>query len=345
MTRSGFGGLPDGTPVDRLVLGAEPGPVLHLLTLGATVHRLQVTGGDGVRRDVVLGLAGPAEMLAGSDYLGATIGRYANRIAHGRLEIDGTAHQLGTHDRGHHLHGGPDGFDRRLWHILEATDERALLGLTSPDGDQGFPGRLDVRASYAVTRDAVEIELTATTDATTLVNLTQHTYFALDGAGAGTIDDQWLTIDAAAWTPLDDTGIPIGDHQPVDGTPFDLRRPRRIGDLVRGPHPQLVAAGGVDHNLVVSGAGFRRLARLDSPRTATRLEVWSDQPGLQVYTGNLLDGSSRGPDGRAHRQGDGVALEPQLFPDSPHHPDWPSALLRPGEGYRHRMAWRFGTLA
>lgn len=346
-----FDHLPDGRPVELVELGEAPGVVLRLLTLGATVHDLEVTGGDGVRRHVVLGHASVADHLASGDYLGGTIGRYANRVRGGHLVVDGATHQLGTHDRGHHLHGGPDGFDRRLWALVDHDARRARLRLVSPDGDQGFPGELVAEATFEVTGDAVRLRLEATTDAPTVVNLTQHAYFNLEGRGSGTIDDHLLGVHASSWTPVDDEGIPLGHHAPVDGTPFDLRRPRRLGAIVRDDHPQVRAARGLDHNFVLDAPpgpdGLRTACVLASPATRTRLEVRCDQPGLQVYTGNFLDGALPATGGALHRQGDGIALEPQLFPDSPHRsdqPGWTDATLRPGETYAARHAWVFSPL-
>ncbi|HYH35174.1 MAG TPA: aldose epimerase family protein, partial [Nocardioides sp.] len=223
------------------------------------------------------------------------------------------------------------------------SGERALLRLESADGDQGFPGRLTTHAAYAVTPVGMRLELTAATDAATVVNLTSHAYLNLAGDGSGTVDDHLLTVPADAFTPVDDTGIPLGRQDAVAGTPFDLREPRRLGDVVRAPHDQLVRAGGLDHNYVVGGSGLRTHARLETPATRTSLTVRSDQPGLQVYSGNFLDGSRRSTRSVAYRQGDGVALEPQLFPDSPNHPEWPSATLRPGETYRHTIEWVLGV--
>ena len=338
---SEFGALPDGRPVHRIVLGAPPGPVLTLLDLGATVQSLEVRCGDGVRRDVVLGQASPADYLDSSDYLGGTIGRYANRIAAGRFPLDGTEVVVGTHDRGNHLHGGPDGFDRRIWEITEQSDVHAHLALVSPDGDQGFPGTVRAAVQFAVTGDEVRVDLTATTDATTVVNLTSHAYFNLEGAGAGTVDDHELTVEADEYTPVDATGIPLGGHAPVTGTTFDFRQPARIGSAVRSGDEQVARARGIDHNYVLRGSGLRRAAVLESRRTGTTLELHSDQPGLQVYTGNFLDGSRPSAAGGFHRQGDGIALEPQLFPDTPNRPEFGSAVLRPGETYRSSLVWRF----
>ena len=342
-TRRSFDPLPDGTEVGVLTIGVAPGPVVELLTLGATVHRLEVACGDGVRRNVVLGHPDSAERLSSGDYVGGTIGRYANRIAAGRFELDGREVTVGTHDRGNSLHGGPDGFDRRVWDVLEHTPDEVVLSLVSPDGDQGFPGTVSARVHYRVDGDRVVVAMEATTDAPTIVNLTNHAYFNLDGEGAGTIDDHLLTVPATAYTPVDATGIPLGDHSPVAGTPFDFRAAAPIGPGLRREHPQLVGARGIDHNYVIDGEGLRTAAVLESPRTGTRLEVRSDQPGLQVYTGNFLDGTRRSTSGGRYRQGDGIALEPQLFPDSPNRPEWPSAVLRPDQTYRSVLEWCLGT--
>jgi galactose mutarotase-like enzyme len=336
-----FGRMPDGRDVRLLTIGEEPGPVVEVLTLGATVHRLVVTCGDGERRNVVLGHPDVEERLASGDYIGGTIGRYANRIAGGRFTLGGREVEVRTHDRGNSLHGGPEGFDVRLWDVESHTADELVLSLTSPDGDQGFPGTVTARVRYQVDGDSVRVRMQATTDATTVVNLTNHAYFNLDGEGAGTIDDHELLVEADDFTPVDATGIPLGGHEPVAGTPFDFRTAAAIGHAIRAEHPQVAEARGIDHNYVVRGSGFRRAAMLTSPTTRTAVELWSDQPGLQVYTGNFLDGTRRSTTGGRYRQGDGVALEPQLFPDSPHHPEWPSAVLRPGETYAVHLEWRF----
>ena len=338
-----FGQMPDGRDVPLLTIGTAPGPVVEVLALGATVHRLEVTGGDGQRRNVVLGHPDVAERLASGDYIGGTIGRYANRIAGGRFVLDGREVTVGAHDRGNSLHGGPDGFDVRLWDVVSHGPDEVVLSLTSPDGDQGFPGTVEVTVACRVVGDSVSVEMVATTDATTVVNLTNHAYLNLDGEGAGTIDDHLLVVEADDYTPVDATGIPLGEHAPVDGTPFDFREAAPLGPAIRGEHPQVVDARGIDHNYVVRGEGLRRAAVLESPRTRTRVELWSDQPGLQVYTGNFLDGTRRSTGGGRYRQGDGIALEPQLFPDSPNRPEWPSAVLRPGQTYRWSQEWRFAA--
>src|SRR4051794_32678874 len=342
MRHTRFGQLPGGQAVDLHAIGAPPGPVVEVLTLGATVHRLEVTCGDGVRRNVVLGHASVADRLASDAYLGATVGRYANRIAGGRFELAGREVVVGTNDRGNSLHGGPDGFDRRAWELLESGDDHVVRRLVSADGDQGFPGEVTAEVRYEIDGDTVRVRHEATTDATTVVNLTNHSYFNLDGDGAGSIDQHVLTLAADGYVPVDATGIPVGDPLPVAGTPFDFRDAAPIGPAVRSDHPQVAVARGIDHDVVVGGSGLRRAAVLESPATSTRLELWSDQPGLQVYTGNFLDGSLRSTLGAAYRQGDGIALEPQLHPDTPNHPHWPSAVLEPGQRYMHVLEWRFG---
>jgi len=338
-----FGRMPDGRDVRLLTIGAKPGPVVEVLALGATIHRLVVACGDGERRNVVLGHPDVEERLASGDYIGGTIGRYANRIAGGRFPLDGRDVEVRTHDRGNSLHGGPEGFDVRLWAVESHGADELVLSLVSPDGDQGFPGAVTARVRYRVEGDAVRVSMEATTDAPTVVNMTNHAYLNLDGEGAGTIDDHELLVEADEFTPVDATGIPTGGHSPVEDTPFDFRTTRPVGPALRTAHPQVVEARGIDHNYVVRGSGLRRAAALSSARTRTTVELWSDQPGRQVYTGNFLDGTRRSTGGGRYRQGDGVALEPQLFPDSPHRSEWPSPVLRPGETYAAHLEWRFGT--
>jgi aldose 1-epimerase len=328
-------------PVQVLTIGSEPGPVLEVLDLGATVHRLWVTGGDGVRRNVVLGHPGPEDHLTSQDYLGGTIGRYANRIAGGRFTLDGQVVRLATNDRGNHLHGGPDGFERRIWEVVDHGDDHLALRLESPDGDQGFPGRLEARVRFEVAGDRVRVRFEATTDAPTVVAMTSHAYFDLEDAG--TIEDHELSVEAEEYLPVDETGIPLPEPAPVAGTAFDLRRPARLGDRVRDAHPQ-IAGHGLDHSFVLRGTGWRRVAALDSPRTRTSMELATDQPALQVYTGNGLDGTTRSTRGGVHRRWAGIALEPQLHPDTPNRPGGEVAVLRPGETYRAGLEWRFLAL-
>ncbi len=322
--------------------------MLEVLDLGATVHALHVTGGDGARRNVLLGHPGPQDHLDSTHYLGGTVGRYANRIRDGRFELDGQEVRVGTNDRGNALHGGPDGFDKRVWTVVEHTGETLELTLHSPDGDQGFPGALTAVARFEVGvedgESVVRLTLEATTDAPTVCNLTSHAYLNLDGEDAGTIDRQLLRVAADRWLPVDDTGIPVGEPAAVDGTPFDLREPRLLGEVLRDPHPQVVAARGLDHDLVLEGEGLRVVAELLSPATATRLRLVSDQPGLQVYGGN-------GPR-RRRRVDDRPPLPPgrrarPRAPGAPRHPQPARPRLRGAaarETYRSRIEWRTGPL-
>lgn len=314
--------------------------MLEVLTLGAAIHTLTVPGGNGERRNVVLGHRSVEDRLASPAYVGSTVGRYANRIGGASYELDGRTVRLAANDGSGSLHGGPDGFDRRLWEIVSYGADEVVLELVSPDGDQGFPGTLTVRATYRVIGDDLTCELAATTDAPTLVNLTNHAYLNLDGEGSGTTDDHLLEVEADDYLPVAG-GLPTG-VEPVDGTPFDLRRPTRVGVVVRDGHPQVAASRGLDHCFVVRGEGLRRHATLSSARTDIRVELWSDQPGVQVFTGNF-DVAVPSHGGGTYRAGDGIALEPQLFPDTPHHPDWPTAVLRSGETYRSHIEWRFGA--
>jgi aldose 1-epimerase len=326
-----FGACARG-PVQRIVLGGAPRPELHLLDLGATVHALHVECGDGQRRNVVLGHPQAQDHLDHVFYVGGSVGRYANRIAGGRFPLDGHEVEVTTNDRGHHLHGGPDGFDRRIWEVVDADADSVVLRLHSPDGDQGFPGNLEVRATFAVLDDGVRVGYAATTDAPTPVNLTSHAYFNLDGEGSGSARQHLLQVAAEEYLPVDGTGIPLGGPTSVAGTPFDFREPVAID-----------SRPGVDHTFAVPGEGRRRMASLESPRSRTRLTVYADPPGLQVYTGNFLDGTVPGTSGGVYRQGDGIALEPQLFPDTPNRPELGSSILRPGETYAAVIEWRFET--
>jgi aldose 1-epimerase len=325
--------------MDRLVLGSQDGLQLEILEHGATVHRLLVPTTSGPR-NIVLGHASIEEYAASTAYFGATVGRYANRIADGRFTLEGTEYTLGENENGNTLHGGPEGFDSRAWTVGSLTGDAATLTLHSPDGDQGFPGGLDATATYTVSGDEIDIDLSATADRPTVVNLTNHSYFNLAGEGTGSVDDHLLQVDADHYTPTDGRLIPTGELAQVDGTPLDLREPTRIGDAVRRDHPQLRMARGIDHNLVVRGSGLRQFATVRA--AGLTLVVSSDAPAVQVYTGNFLDGTASGTGGSLYRQGDGLALEPQAYPDSPNQPAFGSVLLSPGETYRRRIVWRFG---
>ncbi|GAA4835842.1 aldose epimerase family protein [Kitasatospora terrestris] len=345
VTRSPFGTLPDGTPVARWTLDAGTGVRAEVLELGGVLHRLDVPDPEGRTATVVLGHDSLDGYTADTAYLGALIGRYANRIAHGRFELDGTAHRVPANDRGHALHGGPDGFHRRTWRATAAsgrTGAALRLDLHSPDGDMGFPGALHVTAVYTLERSGtLRLDWTARTDRPTPVNLTHHAYFNLAGPDRTDVLDHRLAVDADAYLPVDAAAIPLGAPVPTVGTPFDLRVPQRLGERLAHPDPQLRRAGGYDHCFVLAPppapGALRRAARLRDPASRRRMEVWTTEPGLQVYTGNGLDGAP-------HPRHAGVCLEAQHFPDAPNRPGYPDTVLRPGPPRRSTTEFRFPHL-
>jgi len=319
---------------------AQGGLAARILTLGAILQRLKVPDRDGRIANVTLGCDDEAGYLAQSTYLGAVIGRYANRIAGGAFTLDGVRYQLPLNNGPNNLHGGPDGFDRATWTLVERDAHSATLSLVSPAGENGFPGILSAQIVYTLEADGLSIALSATTDAPTLANLTHHAYWNLAGAGSGVpVTDHWLQIPASRYTPVDATQIPTGELAPVAGTPFDFRTPKLIGRDIDVDDEQLRLGQGYDHNLVIDGAdgSFRRVATLYDPGSGRVLDLYSTAPGLQFYTGNHLAGGSSWP------ARSGMALEPQFFPDSPNQPGFPSARLDPGARYVHNLAFRFRT--
>jgi aldose 1-epimerase len=311
---------------------------LEILPLGATLRRLDLAIGGGWR-NITLGHPTLADYRTNPGYLGASVGRFANRIDHARFRLDGTDYELVANVPPNQLHGGPVGFSARTWDVLGVGADWAEFGLTSADGDQGYPGEVVARAHYLVRDDGVEITYTATTSAPTVVNLTNHAYFNLDGEGSGTIEAHQLTVDADAFTVLRDDGVPTGEIHTVESTGLDFRSPQAIG----AARDQVVAKGwgrdgGIDHNFAVNGAGMRRHAVLSTSDLS--LTVFSDLPGVQVYTGNHLAGEP-GTSGAPYPMFAGVALETQAFPDAPNHDNFPSAVLRPGQEYRTTTRWQF----
>ncbi len=337
------GSLDDGTPVTAYTVGAsDDGVQLTVLDLGATVARVRMPLPDTEFVDVALGLASAGDYAAPTNpYLGATVGRYANRIGGARFTLDGVRHDLAPNEGTTCLHGGPGGFHSRLWSVVAADDTSLELRLVSTDGDQGFPGEVSARVRYSVTADSVTIEHVAETSAPTVVSLTNHAYLNL--AGEGTIDEHRLTVAADAYLPVDERSIPIGHVEPVEGTPFDLRHGAVLGERVGADHPQVRQAGGIDHAFVLAGDGLRPVARLEHPPTGRSLEVSTTQPSVQVYTGHQLDGTVVDRGGRVLEPRAGIALECQSYPDAPNQPAFPSAVLRPGEEYRATTVWRFST--
>lgn len=347
-----FGHLPDGRAVEAVTLTNAHGASATVIAYGASLQSMIVPDREGRLADVTLGHATLGEYLANSAYFGSSVGRVANRIAGGRFELDGKEYRIPANNGPNALHGGPGGFDKALWEIGELGSTPApfvRLAHTSPDGDQGFPGTLQVTADYALGDDGgLAITYRARTDRPTLVNLTNHAYWNLAGDGvAASAMDHVLTIPAEHFLPTDESAIPTGDFAPVAGTPFDFREPRAIGARVRDTrHEQIRIGHGYDHNWVIArerASAPRLLARLAHPASGRVLAVLSTEPGVQFYSGNFLDGSLIGKARQAYRMGDGVALEPQMFPDTPNHPAFGAIRLEPGEVYEHRLVFAFST--
>jgi aldose 1-epimerase len=350
VTRDLFGTLPDGTEIWRFTL-TGPGPMrVRIITYGAIVQSIEVPDREGRPGNVALGFAGLEDYVArNTPHFGAMIGRYGNRIAKGTFTLDGVVYQVPLNNGPNSLHGGTVGFDRRVWTPAPARDgdEASVeLGYTSAEGEMNFPGTLRTTVTYTLTGgNALRIDYRATTDRPTVVNLTNHSYFNLAGEGSGAVYDQTLQINAGHYTPVDDTLIPTGKIAPVTGTPLDFRTPTPIGERIRAGHRQLVYGQGYDHNYVLrrEGSGLEQAARVSDARTGREMSVYTDQPGMQFYSGNFLDGTLVGAGGRVYRQSDGFALETQHFPDSPNHPHFPSTVLRPGETYRSSTVYEFSA--
>ncbi|GAA0933280.1 aldose epimerase family protein [Streptomyces thermoalcalitolerans] len=344
-----FGRLPDGTKVHRWSL-ANGGTRMKVLSYGGIVQSLEIPDRHGRYANVSLGLDTLDAYVESSPYFGALIGRYGNRIGKGRFTLDGTTYRLSVNDGDNSLHGGARGFDKHVWEVepfAEGPDVGLRLYRTSPDGEMGYPGTLRVKVTYTLTRHGEwRIDYEATTDRPTVVNLTSHVYWNLAGEGSGTIEDHELTIAASRYTPTDPGLIPTGELARVAGTPFDFRRAKPIGRDIRAGHPQQVQAKGYDHNWVLDKGVTARpehIATLRDPRSGRTLKIATDQPGLQFYSGNFLDGTLTGTGGRTYRQGDALCLETQHFPDSPNHAHFPSTVLRPGRTYRTTTIHSFGV--
>jgi aldose 1-epimerase len=347
-----FGTLDDGTRIDRYTL-TNGDLRVRILTYGGILQTIEVPDRRGRLANVTLGFDNLTDYVERNPFFGCITGRYANRIAGGSFELDGVVYDdLPLNDGPNSLHGGEIGFDKHVWDATPFTTRNTVglrLTFTSPDGDQGYPGTLEAEVVYTLTRDGIRIDYRATTDAPTVVNLTNHAYFNLAGEGTGTIDDHRLQINADHYTPVDSTLIPTGEIAPVRGTPMDFRRPTAIGDRNRdGTFEQLVFGRGYDHNWVLDRRDetlteLEQAARLTDPSSGRVLTVLTTEPGLQFYGGNFLDGTLVGTSGNMYRQGDGLALETQHFPDSPNQPNFPSTVLRPGEVYETTTIFQFST--
>ena len=335
--------------VQRWTLTNGRGLRVKILTYGGILQSVEAPDRHGHRTNVTLGFNNLADYVAKSPYFGSITGRYANRIAKGQFTLDGKSYQLPINNSPNSLHGGTVGFDKHIWATTPFTrggQVGLVMKFTSPDGDQGYPGKLQTVVTYTLTKaNAIRIDYRATTDAPTVVNLTNHAYWNLAGEGSGTIEKHRLLIKASRYTPVDPTLIPTGAISSVRGTPMDFRRSTAIGDRIRDGFSQLVIGRGYDHNWVLDrhGRGLQVAARVSDPRSGRQLTVLTTEPGLQFYSGNFLDGTLVGTSGRMYRQGDGLALETQHFPDSPNHSNFPSTVLRPNQTYQTTTVYQFGT--
>ncbi len=339
-----FGAL-DGVTIDRYTLTNANGLSLRVITLGAVVTELHVPDRDGQLADVVLGLDDVDAYRKHGAYFGAIVGRVANRIRGARFELDGQRHMLTANSGEHHLHGGKLGWDKRVWTAeprSDGTSAAVRLSLVSADGDEGYPGTVTASVTYALTNeDELRVVMSARTDRTTLVNLAQHGYFNLGGIASGSVGQHVVTLEADSYTPGDPI-IPTGQVATVSGTPFDFSQPKALGADLAATGLQPI---GFDHNFVVRGEphALRPVARVSDPRSGRVMTLAADQPGVQLYTGNHLDGTVRGK-GVSYTQHSGVCLETQAFPDAVHVPAWrDDVILRPGQEYRHHMVYRFST--
>ncbi|WP_029907020.1 aldose epimerase family protein [Caulobacter sp. UNC358MFTsu5.1] len=351
--RASFGKTPDGVEVEAITLTNGKGVSATVITYGATLQSLVAPGRDGTKADIALGFEDAEAYVKNASYFGASVGRFANRIGKGKFTLDGKTYQLALNNNGvAALHGGVKGFDKQVWKVSDIKrGPVASVTFThvSPDGEEGYPGTLTATATYALDENNnLTITYGATTDKPTIVNITNHALFNVAGEGSaeGAMGNV-LTLASDGYTPVDGELIPTGEITPVAGTPFDFRKPTVVGERLRDARdPQIVVGRGYDHNMVLtgkSGGAPRLAARLADPKSGRVLEILSDQPGIQFYTGNFIDGTMVGKSGKIYRQGDGIALEPQHFPDAPNKPAFASVRLDPGQTYSNTMVFRLTT--
>ena len=351
--RASFGKTPDGIEVEAITLTNGHGVSATIITYGATLQSLIAPDRTGAKADIALGFADAGAYVKNASYFGASVGRFANRIGKGRFSLDGKAYQLALNNNGvAALHGGVKGFDKQVWKVVDVKRgpvASVTFSHVSPDGDEGYPGTLTATATYALgENNDLTVTYGATTDKPTIVNLTNHALFNLAGEGSpdGAMGNV-LTLASDGYTPVDAELIPTGAITPVAGTPFDFRKPTVVAERLRDARdPQIVVGRGYDHNMVLTGkaGGAPRLAaRLADPKSGRVMEILSDQPGIQFYTGNFIDGTMVGKSGKIYRQGDGIALEPQHFPDAPNKPAFAPVRLDPGQTYSNTMVFRLTT--
>lgn len=342
ITKSLYGKTAEGKEVYSYLVDNGKGVAAEILSYGGIVSKLLVKDKNGVTQDVVLGRASLAEYENNDGYIGAAIGRHANRIANSEFELNGQIFKVGANENGNSLHGGLTGFDKKIWEVKESEPENALiLTYTSADGEEGFPGELKVTMKYTVTDDnSLKIEYKAVSDKDTLCNLTNHSYFNLGGHESGPIYDHILQINAECYTPNDAACMPTGEVLSVAGTPFDFRAPKPIGQDIKTDFEQLNLFGGYDHNFPICGRGFRPAARAASPATGITMEVYTNQPAMQLYTGNAITpGIKKG--NREYQVHDAFCCETQAFPNAMAHSHFPSPILKAGEVYDHVCEYKF----
>jgi len=346
--RAPFGTTPSGETVEQIEIANANGVRLAVLSYGGVIRAIHVPDRDGNFTDVALGYDTLEGYVGDTAYLGALVGRVANRIAAGRMSVDGRELTLARNADGNHLHGGMRGFDKAVWSMTSFERDGAagvVLSHVSPDGDEGYPGTLRIEVTYTLDdSDRLRVDYLASTDAVTPVNLTQHSYFNLHGADVGDVLDHELTLVASRFTPVNEALIPTGELRAVRGTPFDFTAPHAIGERIGDADEQLRLARGYDHNFAIDRASDGDLAlaaRLTEPVSGRGVDVYTTEPGIQFYSGNFLDGRAIGKGGHPYRFRTGLALETQHFPDAPNHPSFPSIVLRPGEEYRTSTVYHF----
>lgn len=352
LKRENFQSTIDDKRTDLFTLSNSKGMKAFFTNYGQRLVSLYAPDAQGNFEDVVMGYATLAQYQTSPEkYFGAVIGRYGNRIARGTFKIDGQEYKLVTNNGPNHLHGGVKGFESEVWDVRQESNYKLEFSRLSIDGEEGYPGNLKVTVSYQLTdMNDLEISYTATTDKATVVNLTHHSYFNLQGEAGGSINDHILMINAASITPMDETSIPTGNIASVEGTPFDFRAGKRIGKDIESDHVQLKYGSGYDHNFILNKEpknknGLALAARVLEEKSGRVMEVYTDEPGMQFYGGNFIDGSTVGKSGVPYRYRSAFCLETQHFPDSPNRPHFPSTVLRPGEIYRSNCVYSFRTVS
>lgn len=345
MNNDPFEQFVDGKPTRLFTLKNENGVTCDITNYGARIVRLWVPDKNGDFGDVVLGFDTLQEYLDTDEiYFGALVGRYANRIAKGEFSLNDKEHTLDVNHGYHHIHGGTNGFHQQVWDAKQLSEYELQLSYFSPDGEEGFPGNLHIQVTYTLLPDnSLKISYLANTDQATPVSLTNHSFFNLAGAGNPSIQDHLLQINATRYTPIDDQQIPLGTIEPVKDTPFDFQVPATIGSRWAMDHPQLESGLGFDHNYAPDGLGLRQVARVEDPKSGRTMEVITNEPGVQFYSGNFLDGQVTGKNGLTYPYRSAFCLETQRFPDSPNQPAFPDCILYPGQSYQSTCIYKFGV--